>query len=135
MADGECREFARDGYRPSSGGFLEIKSVDEARVRCCVQEYAERLLATNPDVDEIVVFGSFAEGNYAPGSDIDILIVLRKSGKPVWDRIPDFLPGAFPVGLDLFPYTQEELARMETSPMATAFHRSRWRFRQGERPT
>jgi predicted nucleotidyltransferase len=82
---------------------VEIKSVDEARIRLCMQQYAERLLSANPEVEEIVVFGSFANGNYAPGSDMDVLIVLRNSEKPVWDRITDFLPNAFPVGLDLFP--------------------------------
>ena len=95
-----------------------------------MHQYAERLLSANPEVEEVVVFGSFADGNYAPGSDIDVLIVLSKSGKAVWDRVPDFLPGAFPVGLDLFPYTREELTRMEASPMTTAFRRSRWRYRR-----
>jgi predicted nucleotidyltransferase len=98
-----------------------------------MEQYAEQLLSVNPLVEEVVVFGSFAEGNYAPGSDIDVLIVLRSADKPVWDRIADFLPGAFPVGLDLFPYTREELARMEDSPMTTAFRRSKWRYLSGHR--
>jgi predicted nucleotidyltransferase len=109
---------------------VEIKSVDEPRVRRCMQQYAEQLLSTNPDVEELVVFGSFADGTYAPGSDIDVLIILRSSDKPVWDRIAEFLPGAFPVGLDLFPYTRAELALMETSPMTAAFRRSRWHYQR-----
>ncbi len=110
---------------------VEIKLVDEARVRRCIKEFAESLLAANSEVEEVVVFGSFADGTYAPGSDLDVLIVLRNSEKAVRDRIPDFLPGAFPVGLDLFPYTREELARLEASPMTAAFRRSRWRYGRG----
>jgi predicted nucleotidyltransferase len=81
-------------------------------------------------VEEVVVFGSFADGTYAPGSDIDVLIILRGSDKPVWDRIAEFLPGSFPVGLDLFPYTRAELTLMETSPMTAALRRSRWRYQR-----
>lgn len=95
-----------------------------------MHQYAEQLLSSHPDVEEVVVFGSFADGTYAPGSDIDVLIILRSSDKPVWDRIPEFLPGAFPVGLDLFPYTRAELALKETSPMAAAFRSSGWRYRR-----
>ena len=28
------------------------------------------------------------------------------------DRIPKYLPNGFPVGLDIFPYTEEELKKM-----------------------
>ncbi len=95
-----------------------------------MRQYAEHLLSTRPDVEEVVVFGSFADGTYAPGSDIDVLIILRSSDKPVWDRIAEFLPGAFPVGLDLFPYTRSELALREASSMTAAFRGSRWRYRR-----
>ena len=38
-----------------------------------MDRYAAQLLA-RPDVQEVVVFGSFERGTYAPGSDLDVLI-------------------------------------------------------------
>jgi predicted nucleotidyltransferase len=90
--------------------------------------YAARLLAAHPEIDEIVVFGSFAEGNWAPGSDLDVFIVLSRSALPVRDRIPALLPGAFPVGVDLFPFTREEIAARTPSALLDAVTRSRWRY-------
>lgn len=105
-----------------------VKSVDEARVRRAMDDWAARLLAAHLEVEEIVVFGSFAEGRYAPGSDLDVFIVLARSEKSVRDRIPDFLPGAFPVPVDLFPYTRDEIATLTPSSLLDAVERSRWRY-------
>ena len=108
-----------------------VKSVDESAVRRAMDGYAARLLAEHPEVEEIVVFGSFAAGNWAPGSDLDVFVVLSKSPKAVRDRIPDLLPGAFPVGVDLFPFTRQEIAARTPSPLLDAVARSAWRYSRG----
>ena len=90
--------------------------------------YAGRLLDEHPEIQEIVVFGSFAEGNWSPGSDLDVFIVLRSSPKSVRDRMPTLLPGPFPVGVDLFPFTREEIAARTPSALLDAVARSRWRY-------
>lgn len=59
-------------------------------------------------------FGSWVSGTPGPGSDVDLCLVLSQSDKRFRERIPDYLPGAFPVGLDLFPYTEDELERLLT---------------------
>jgi predicted nucleotidyltransferase len=105
-----------------------VKSIDEGAVRQAMDAWAARLLAAHPQVEEIVVFGSFADGTWAPGSDLDVFVVLRESVKPVRDRIPDLLPGAFPVGVDLFPFTRAEIAAQTPSPLLDAVARSRWRY-------
>jgi predicted nucleotidyltransferase len=105
-----------------------VKSVDEGGVRRAVDAWAGRLLAEHAEVEEVVVFGSFAEGRWAPGSDLDVLLVLGSSGKRARDRVPDYLPGAFPVGVDLFPFTRAELAEREGSPLLEAVRRSTWRY-------
>ena len=108
-----------------------VKSIDEAAVRRAMDAYAARLLAAHPEIEEIVVFGSFVEGTWAPGSDLDVFIVLSHSTKPVRDRIPGLLPGAFPVGVDLFPFTREEVAARTPSSLLDAVGRSRWRYARG----
>jgi predicted nucleotidyltransferase len=105
-----------------------VKSVDERAVRRAMDAWAARLLAEHAEVREVVVFGSFAEGRWAPGSDLDVLLVLESSEKQARDRIPGYLPGAFPVGVDVFPFTRAELAEREGSPLLEAVRRSAWRY-------
>ena len=64
-------------------GSVVIKSIDEAGVRRAVDAYAADILRTRPDVEEIVVFGSFAKGTWAPGSDVDLFIVLTAAVTPL----------------------------------------------------
>ena len=61
----------------------------------------------------MIWFGSWVSGTPTPGSDVDLCIVLSESKSRVRDRIPDYLPFGFPVGLDLFPFTTEELERLK----------------------
>ena len=74
--------------------------------------HAQVLAVRCPEIDEIRVFGSLVSGTPVPGSDVDLLIVLHASDRSFLDRIPAYLPGAFPCGVDVFPYTRSEIARM-----------------------
>jgi predicted nucleotidyltransferase len=109
---------------------VEIKSVDEAQIRQCIDEYAAALLSAHPEIKEVVVFGSFLTGTFVPGSDVDVFILLSDCDRPVRDRIPDFLPPHFPIGVDVFPYTAAEVATMEDSPVIKAVRQSPWRYRR-----
>ena len=70
----------------------------------------------------IVWFGSRVSGMPSPGSDVDVCLVLAHSDKPFRERVGDYLPLGFPVGLDLFPYTLEELDRLRREH--PAWHRT-----------
>ena len=107
-----------------------VKSVDEALIRRCMDEYASRLFSAHAEVEEVIVFGSFAEGCYGPGSDLDIFIALSTSDKPVHERIPELLPDGFPVPLDLFPFTREEIAARRPSALLDAVGSSTWRYKR-----
>src|SRR2546430_13316174 len=69
--------------RRQSLSSVEIKSVAIEKVRRCIEEYAAELLARNATVEEIIVFGSFANDTYAPGSDMDVFIILSRADEPV----------------------------------------------------
>lgn len=76
-----------------------------------------RLRATLP-LQSVYLFGSYARGNYAPGSDVDVLVVyeggpLEDAYRRAWDAL------AIP-GLQLHIYREEEfqeLRRQRPSPL------------------
>lgn len=98
-------------------------------MRRAMDAYASVLLA-RPEVEEIVVFGSFERDTYAPGSDLDVLVVLRESPLPIRDRPAEYRPARFPVPVDLFSFTRPELESRRGSPMAQALDASGWRYRR-----
>ena len=74
--------------------------------------WAQRIRERRPEVRRVIWFGSRVTGTPAPGSDVDVCVVLAHADKPFRDRIGDYLPYGFPVGVDLFPYTVAELERL-----------------------
>jgi predicted nucleotidyltransferase len=108
---------------------VKIFSVDVAAVRRSVDEYARELLAEHPEVEEVIVFGSFENDTYAPGSDLDVFIVLREASDSPRDRIPRFLPNkSLSVPVDVFPFTRAEIEERRGSPLLAAVKNSRWRY-------
>lgn len=89
-----------------------IKLSDPARIRQAVRSYATRVRSEHPEVERVIWFGSWVNGIATPGSDVDICLILSFSDKSIRDRIPDFLPLGFPVGIDIFPYTREEFEEL-----------------------
>lgn len=71
-----------------------------------------RLARERPEVLRVLLFGSMARGDAVPGSDADLLLVLRDSKRPFLDRIPLYFPSGCDFGVDVFPYTEQELSRM-----------------------
>ena len=67
---------------------------------------AENLIMERPEVEEAVLFGSLNEGKAIPGSDADLLIVVKKKHETE-DYIDYFADVGIPC--DLFCYTREEL--------------------------
>jgi predicted nucleotidyltransferase len=60
----------------------------------------------------VLLFGSLARGQAVPGSDADLLVILSSTSRPFMERIPHYLPTGSPLGIDVFPYTREEIDRM-----------------------
>jgi predicted nucleotidyltransferase len=92
---------------------VSITYFDKDAVWRALDEYVRTLVVRHPEIEQIIVFGSLVTGTPVPGSDVDLLIVLTRSDRRFLDRIPTFLPSGFPVGVDVFPYTREELERMK----------------------
>jgi predicted nucleotidyltransferase len=92
-----------------------IKSIDREQVQLAVADYAGRLRQRHPEVKRVIWFGSWVSGLPAPGSDVDLCLILSSSSKPARDRISEYLPLGFPVGVDLFAYTQAEFECLQAS--------------------
>ena len=73
---------------------------------------ARQMKATHPEIEQVLLFGSLARGEAVPGSDADLLVILSSAAQPFIERIPRYLPTGVPLGVDVFPYTREEIARL-----------------------
>ena len=76
-----------------------------------LKKSAHLLKLGNRDVIDVFLFGSLAKGKAVPGSDADVMIVLRKSDKSIVDRVTDFMDSFCDagIGVDIFAYTEEEV--------------------------
>lgn len=82
-----------------------------------LKQRAQKLLVTHPNVREVGLFGSLVRGNYGPGSDADLLVILESDSRRFVDRIPEFLEpfGGLGIPVDVFPYTVAEITSMQES--------------------
>ncbi len=92
-----------------SSSSVVIRSANPELIEREVRRYAGSLRSKYPEITRIIWFGSWVNGIPTPGSDVDLCLVLSASELAVRDRVPRYLPSGFPVGLDLFPYTEREL--------------------------
>jgi predicted nucleotidyltransferase len=65
------------------------------------------------DVIAVCLFGSLAEGRAVPGSDADIMLLLRETSRRFMDRPLEYAPYFRGAGMpvEVFCYTVEEAAR------------------------
>ena len=80
-----------------------------------LERSVRRLVRAHPEVKRVLLFGSYARGDFGLRSDADILLVLSSSPyERYFDRIPEFLDFFLDmsVPVDIFPYTEAEVERM-----------------------
>jgi predicted nucleotidyltransferase len=98
---------------------VKVRFLDRDKLLSRLTGLARELIASRGNVLEVSLFGSLARGNYGPGSDADIYILLSRDQRRFIDRIPEFLDHFSGVGVpvEVFPYTIEEKARIENEGM------------------
>jgi len=92
--------------------FVKINYFDQETVKKSLRNYVQTLYKKHSSIEKVIVFGSFIRGESVPGSDIDLLIILKKSKTPFSKRISQYMPSNFPIGMDVFPYTKREIEKM-----------------------
>jgi predicted nucleotidyltransferase len=95
--------------RTRSSGGVRVFSLDRAAIEAALARLVADVYHADARIAAVVLFGSFARGDAVPGSDVDLLIVLGADERRFMDRIPEFLPDSFPVGVDVLPWTLAEL--------------------------
>lgn len=89
---------------------VKVFWLDQERLIQKLFEVSREVGRKEENVVKIILFGSLAERRAVPGSDADILIILRDDDRPFMDRIADWMEKFsidFPV--EVFPYTQNEV--------------------------
>ena len=66
-------------------------------------------MTDNPEIESIYLFGLLAWGDAGPGSDADLLVVVRHAAEPFRDRSVRYHTTGIGVGVDVVAYTREEL--------------------------
>ncbi|MBI4305798.1 MAG: nucleotidyltransferase domain-containing protein [Chloroflexi bacterium] len=88
-----------------------LKWPDRESVDAAVRQWAQATARAFPIVVAIGYFGSYARGDWGPGSDVDIVIIGTES--PVEDRYRlNFHSEKLPVPADVLFYTLDEWNRL-----------------------
>lgn len=103
--------------RKRSYGSVDVFWLDRDEAVRRIEDAAGELTRERPEVEEVYLFGSLAEGRAVPGSDADVLIVLSESEERWVDRPAAYRDAFGRVGMpvELFCYTRAE---MEENPVA-----------------
>ena len=96
---------------------VKIKFFNACKIIEELKLISQDILKEDSNVIGIYLFGSIIRETYVPGSDADILIVLKDDKRRVKDRIPKFLRYflSASIATDIFPYTEKELNDMISS--------------------
>jgi Nucleotidyltransferase domain len=81
---------------------------DRATVDAAVRAWAREEGARRPDLERLGYFGSYSRGDWGPGSDLDMVAVVRQSAVPFERRATDWDVLRLPVPADLLVYTSAE---------------------------
>ena len=77
-----------------------------------LQEALKALKVRHPEIERAVLFGSLQRGDAVPGSDADVLLVLRTTDLPFSERAAAYRPEGVGIPVDLFVYACSELDDM-----------------------
>lgn len=100
--------------RTQSSGSVQITWVDRPALLEALRKRTERLCRERPEIEEVLLFGSFARGNFTPESDVDLLIIVGQSDTPFLQRSDPYRDVFADLPFDVFPlvYTRAEVERM-----------------------
>jgi len=85
-----------------------LKWPDAHAVDRAVRIWAAALVQRRGDLQGVAYIGSYARGDWGVGSDLDLIVVLKQSQAPFWQRASDLDLAGFPVPTEALVYTVNE---------------------------
>lgn len=97
---------------------VRIFRLDREGVLARLGVAAARAVAERPELIEVILFGSLARGDAAPGSDADLALIVTHSDRRFHDRSMGYAPyfEDAGVGCDVFVYTTTERQTLASVP-------------------
>jgi predicted nucleotidyltransferase len=86
-------------------------AIPRKKVEAALQRYLKRI-STQVKVHQAILFGSYAQNNYAPGSDVDIAIIADNLPSDPGKRFAMLKDTILGLDLQPFAYTSEEWDKM-----------------------
>ncbi|MBI2822452.1 MAG: nucleotidyltransferase domain-containing protein [Acidobacteria bacterium] len=93
---------------------MKVLEPEPAKVKRALQSLVAELRARS-EVRAVWLIGSYHRNDFGPFSDVDLVLVVAHSEERFVDRPARFRSGVFPVSIDLFVYTLQEVAEMRQS--------------------
>lgn len=111
-----------------------LKWPDKEAVDSAVRRWAERMAKERKDILQIGYFGSYARGDWGVGSDLDLIIIVESSSKPMERRAAEWDTTELPVHADLLVYTEDEWQNMRSQGRfgRTVVQEAVWIYRKTE---
>lgn len=93
---------------------VEVVSVNEDELRAALNDAAGRIRREHPEAEELILFGSFAKGNFTAYSDVDIAIIVERAEKKFIERQDEFIDYflSIPLDVNVLVYTRSEIEGM-----------------------
>jgi predicted nucleotidyltransferase len=100
--------------RVRSSDSVTIISLEAEAILQRLREAARSLIKQRDEVGSVWLFGSLAKGQAVPGSDADILVVLKEATRSPQDRLTEYVGAFAGVGVpaEVLAYTHDEIDAM-----------------------
>ncbi len=89
-----------------------LKWPDKQKVLSEAKMWAKSAGLTDNNILRIYCFGSICSDTWGVGSDLDIVIILKKTTAPFISRACSYDTSAISVPVDLLVYTQSEITQL-----------------------
>lgn len=91
---------------------VRVVSPDWDAVFASIQAWADAVVQQQPLALGVLLYGSLGRGDYAPGSDADLLVVVRESPHRPAERAALLPPLRLPICHEVVVYSEQELASL-----------------------
>ncbi len=89
-----------------------FKWPDQETVVDSLRKWVQQLAQERPELLRAGFFGSYARGDWGVSSDLDVILIVRESQAPFWQRALKWDATGLPVPADVLVYTEEEWQEM-----------------------